>query len=89
MTNQRDTSRAPLKVRIRIDHPVHGELQVMTRDISDSGVFVVIDDAQRRLLTIGEVVSGQVQGLPMEAPILQMQVVRFEPGGVALRFKRD
>ncbi|MBP8185374.1 MAG: PilZ domain-containing protein [Pseudomonas sp.] len=88
MTNQRDTSRAPLKVRIRIDHPVHGELQVMTRDISDSGVFVIIDDAQR-LLKIGELVTGQVQGLPMEAPILQMEVVRFEPGGVGLRFARE
>lgn len=86
MTNQRDTSRAPLKVRIRIDHPVHGEMQVMTRDISDSGVFVIIDDEQRSLLQIGEVVTGQVQGLPMEAPILQMEVVRFEPGGVGLRF---
>jgi hypothetical protein len=88
MTNQRDTSRAPLKVRIRIDHPVHGELQVMTRDISDSGVFVIIDDAQS-LLKIGELVTGQVQGLPMEAPILQMEVIRFEPGGVGLRFTRE
>jgi hypothetical protein len=88
MTNQRDTNRAPLKVRIRIDHPVHGELQVMTRDISDSGVFVIIDDAQN-VLKIGEVVSGQVQGLPIEAPIVRMLVVRFEPGGVGLRFQRD
>lgn len=88
MTNQRNSTRAPLKVRIRIDHPVHGELMVVTRDISDSGVFVVIDDAQS-LLQIGEQVAGQVQGLPVEAPVVQMLVVRFEPGGVALRFKRD
>lgn len=88
MTNQRSNTRAPLKVRIRIDHPIHGELMVVTRDISDSGVFVVIDDAQS-LLQIGEQVAGQVQGLPMEAPVVQMLVVRFEPGGVALRFKRD
>lgn len=88
MTNQCSNTRAPLKVRIRIDHPVHGELMVVTRDISDSGVFVVIDDAQS-LLQIGEQVAGQVQGLPVEAPVVQMLVVRFEPGGVALRFKRD
>ncbi len=88
MINQRDTSRAPLKVRIRIDHPIHGELQVMTRDISDSGVFVIIDDAQK-LLKIGELVTGQVQGLPVDAPVLQMEVVRFEPGGVGLRFTRE
>ena len=88
MDNKREHNRTPLKVQLRIDHPVHGQMLVMTRDISDSGVFVVIDDAQR-LLQIGERVSGQVQGLPIEAPVVQMEVVRFEPSGVALIFQRD
>ncbi|MNG11871.1 PilZ domain protein [compost metagenome] len=88
MDNKREHNRTPLKVQLRIDHPVHGQMLVTTRDISESGVFVVIDDAQR-LLQIGEQVSGQVQGLPMEAPVVQMEVVRFEPSGVALIFQRD
>lgn len=88
MDNKREHNRTPLKVQLRIDHPVHGQMLVTTRDISESGVFVVIDDAQR-LLQIGERVSGQVQGLPMEAPVVQMEVVRFEPSGVALIFQRD
>lgn len=88
MDNKREHNRTPLKVQLRIDHPVHGQMMVTTRDISDSGVFVVIDDAQR-LLQIGEQVSGQVQGLPIEAPVVQMEVVRFEPSGVALIFQRD
>ncbi len=88
MDNKREHNRTPLKVQLRIDHPLHGQMLVMTRDISDSGVFVVIDDAQR-LLQIGERVSGQVQGLPIEAPVVQMEVVRFEPSGVALIFQRD
>ncbi|MBB1518594.1 PilZ domain-containing protein [Aquipseudomonas guryensis] len=88
MDNKREHNRTPLKVQLRIDHPVHGQMLVTTRDISDSGVFVVIDDAQR-LLQIGERVSGQVQGLPIEAPVVQMEVVRFEPSGVALIFQRD
>jgi hypothetical protein len=88
MDNKRDHKRTPLKVQLRIDHPLHGQMMVTTRDISESGVFVVIDDAQR-LLQIGEVVSGQVQGLPIPAPVVQMQVVRFEPSGVALIFQRD
>ncbi|WP_043312218.1 PilZ domain-containing protein [Pseudomonas sp. ML96] len=86
--NKREHKRTPLKVQLRIDHPVHGQMLVTTRDISDSGVFVVIDEAQS-LLQIGEVVSGQVQGLPIPAPIVQMQVVRFEPSGVALIFRRE
>jgi len=88
MDNKREHVRTPLKVQLRIDHPVHGRMLVTTRDISESGVFVVIDDAQR-LLQIGEVVSGQVQGLPIPAPVVQMQVVRFEPSGVGLIFQRD
>ncbi|MDG9929104.1 MULTISPECIES: PilZ domain-containing protein [unclassified Pseudomonas] len=88
MDNKREHNRTPLKVQLRIDHPVHGRMMVTTRDISESGVFVVIDDAQS-LLQIGEIVSGQVQGLPVEAPVVQMQVVRFEPSGVGLIFKRD
>ena len=34
----------------------------------------------------GEQVQGQVQGLPMEAPILSLEVVRVEALGVGLRF---
>ncbi len=86
--DKREHKRTPLKVQLRIDHPVHGQMLVTTRDISDSGVFVVIDDAQR-LLQIGEIVSGQVQGLPVEAPVVRMEVVRFEPSGVGLIFQRD
>ena len=88
MSNQRKNTRTPLKVRLRIEHPVHGELLVSTRDISDCGVYILMDQGED-MLTMGERVSGQVQGLPMEAPILQLEVVRVEPMGVGLRFVRD
>jgi len=57
MDNKREHKRTPLKVQLRIDHPAHGQMLVTTRDISESGVFVVIDDAQK-LLQIGELVSA-------------------------------
>jgi hypothetical protein len=85
MDNHRSTPRTPLKVRLRIEHPVHGELLVTTRDISETGVYVLMDQAQD-MLTQGECVLGQVQGLPIEAPILRMQVVRVELLGVGLKF---
>ena len=85
MSNNRKNVRTPLKVRLRIDHPVHGELMVTTRDISECGVYVLMDLAPEKLL-MGELVQGQVQGLPMEAPILTLEVVRVEPLGVGLRF---
>lgn len=85
MSNSRKNIRTPLKVRLRIDHPVHGELMVTTRDISECGVYVLMDQAQN-VLAMGEQVQGQVQGLPMEAPILTLEVVRVEALGVGLRF---
>jgi hypothetical protein len=85
MSNNRKNTRTPLKVRLRIDHPVHGEMLVTTRDISECGVYVLMDQAQN-MLVMGEQVQGQVQGLPMEAPILSLEVVRIEPLGVGLRF---
>jgi hypothetical protein len=88
MSNQRQNIRTPLKVRLRIDHPVHGELMVTTRDISECGVYVLMDKAQN-MLAMGDRVQGQVQGLPMEAPILTLEVVRLEPLGVGLRFVQD
>ena len=64
---------------------MHGELLVTTRDISECGVYVLMDQAQN-MLSMGEQVQGQVQGLPMEAPILKLEVVRVEALGVGLRF---
>lgn len=88
MSNHRKNTRTPLKVRLRIDHPVHGEMLVTTRDISECGVYVLMDQAQN-VLAMGEQVQGQVQGLPMEAPILKLEVVRVEALGVGLRFVQN
>lgn len=81
---QRRSIRTPLSCRIKIVHESVGELLVKTRDISDGGVFVIIDP--ENIPAVGTVVTGQVQGLMDEAPILAMEVVRIEPQGVGLRF---
>jgi len=76
--------RTPLACRIKIIHQEKGELIVKTRDISDGGVFVVLEPDQ--VPPIGSIVTGQVQGLMDDAPVLEMEVVRVEPSGVGLRF---
>ncbi len=76
--------RTPLQCRIKIVHDSVGELVVKTRDISDGGVFVVLEPDQ--VPPIGTHLTGQVQGLMDDAPILEMEVVRVEPSGVGLRF---
>jgi len=82
--DQRRHIRTPLACRIKITHQTVGEIIVKTRDISDGGVFVVLDPEQ--VPPIGSLVTGQVQGLMDDAPVLEMEVVRVEPAGVGLRF---
>ncbi|RYY04674.1 MAG: PilZ domain-containing protein [Gammaproteobacteria bacterium] len=76
--------RTALACRIKISNASLGEIIVKTRDISDGGVFVVLD--ADLVPPIGTHVTGQVQGLMDDAPILEMEVVRVEPSGVGLRF---
>lgn len=81
--DQRRHIRTPLACRIKITH--NGtEAIVKTRDISDGGVFVVLEPEQ--VPPIGTRVTGQVQGLMDDAPVLEMEVVRVETSGVGLRF---
>jgi hypothetical protein len=83
-SDKRRHARTPFACRIKISHETIGELLVKTRDISDGGVFVVLEPEQ--IPPIGTQLMGQVQGLMDDAPVLAMEVVRVEPGGVGLRF---
>jgi c-di-GMP-binding flagellar brake protein YcgR len=79
--------RTSFACRIKITHDSVGELLVKTRDISDGGVFVVLEPEQ--IPAIGTRLTGQVQGLMDDAPVLQLEVVRVEPAGVGLRFVQE
>ena len=84
MPNQRQQVRTPMKCRIKISHPNFGDLVAQTSDLSDGGVFVKHPDLAG--LSLGDRVTGQVQDLPIEAPVLQMEVMRVDSQGVGLRF---
>jgi hypothetical protein len=87
MSNQRQYPRTPMKCRIKICHPSFGELVAHTRDLSDGGVYVKHPNLAG--LAQGARVTGQVQDLPIEAPVLQMEVMRVDGEGVGLRFVED
>lgn len=87
MSDKRQSVRTPFACRIKIQHESIGELLVKTRDISDGGVFVILDPD--KVPPIGSIVTGQVQGMPGEAPVVDMEVVRAEPDGVGLKFLRE
>jgi c-di-GMP-binding flagellar brake protein YcgR len=85
--DQRQYVRTPFSCRIKISHESVGELLVKTRDISDGGVFVILEPGS--IPQIGTRLTGQVQGLMDDAPVLTMEVVRVESGGVGLRFVEE
>ena len=85
--DKRQYVRTSFACRIKIIHESVGELLVKTRDISDGGVFVVLEPNQ--IPPIGTRLTGQVQGLMDDAPILQLEVVRVESTGVGLRFVQE
>jgi|TARA_R110000850_G_scaffold55170_3_gene130758 hypothetical protein len=88
MANQRQYPRTPMKCKIRINHPSIGDVYGFTRDLSDGGVFV--ENPQLAGLAPGTHVEGQVQDMPIEAPVLKMIIQRCIPGeGAGLAFADD
>ena len=59
--------RTPLACKIKITHDSLGELIVKTRDISDGGVFVVLEPDQ--VPPIGTHVTGQARHPLSLAPV--------------------
>jgi hypothetical protein len=85
MANQRQYPRTTMRCRIRISHPEIGDVFGQTRDLSDGGVFV--ENPELAALPAGTRVKGQVQGMPIEAPIIDMIVQRTIAGeGAGLAF---
>lgn len=87
MSNQRQYPRTPMKCRIKISHPSFGDVFGHTRDLSDGGVYVRHEVLAG--LPVGTQVSGQVQDMPMDAPVLLMVVMRTDREGAGLRFVQE
>jgi hypothetical protein len=70
--------------RITIQHESFGECLGHTHNLSSSGVYV--QNPILAALPKGAVVYGQVQGLPVIAPRVRMEVVQVDAQGIALRY---
>jgi len=88
MNEQRKHPRTALALEVKISHQAMASVVLLTRDISESGVFVVTDGTAA-LPPVGSVVEGQVQGEMEDPPLVRMEVMRIEPDGVGLRFLTD
>lgn len=86
MSNQRRYLRTALRCKFKIWHDGMDAILVHTRDISDGGVFLVMDPDADSVPAIGSILKGQVQGIMDDAPIVTLEVVRMAPEGIGLRF---
>lgn len=84
MSNRREHSRTALNAAVMVRHPLIGEVVYKTRDISDGGVYVVVEGGE--FPPLGSIVEVQVQGLPVPAPVLTMEVVRKGVDGFGMQF---
>ena len=74
----------PVSLKIKLMHSDFGELVASTWDMSDKGIFVLLDHPE--LLHVGMIVKGQVQSMMDDAPVIDMEVVRCEKDGIGLKF---
>lgn len=86
--DRRVHSRTVMSAKVKVVHEHYGEFVFSTRDISDGGVFIVLND-EPFTPELGDNVTVQVQGLPIPAPVLDMIVVRKTVDGFGLQFDEN
>ncbi|CBL46035.1 Hypothetical protein HDN1F_24520 [gamma proteobacterium HdN1] len=82
--DKRKHVRTKLFVQFKLLHPALGERTISTRDISDEGVYLILENPGG-VLPVGARVQGQAQGVE-GAPVMEMEVVRVDAAGLGLRF---
>ncbi|MGO1501618.1 MAG: PilZ domain-containing protein [Marinobacter sp.] len=86
--DRREHCRTAMSAKVKVRHERLGEFVFSTRDISDGGVFIVLDN-EPFTPDMGDKVEVQVQGLPVPAPVLNMVVVRITNDGYGLQFNES
>lgn len=84
MDEKRKHVRHPISVSVKISHPKIGEKIVKTKNISNGGLFIIVEPTE--MPAPGEIVEGQIQGMLEEPPVVKMKIVRTEKEGLGLQF---
>ena len=86
MSENRGAVRTTFRAQIRLTHPEVGVYEVVTRDMSHSGLFLTWNEPIN--VRIGDIIT--VQTLDIEdAPVISAQVVRVEANGFAVTYVFD
>ena len=84
MQERRIFARHLVNARVILAHGAFGEVRAKTRDISDSGVFVVVQPVPK--LPIGSHIKMHMLDSKLPAIAFNMKVIRTTAEGVALMF---
>jgi hypothetical protein len=84
MQNKRQFARTKFDSRVEVVHPVMGTSIFRTGDVSDGGIFL---HAGGFAMNVGDVVTVQVQDVPVDVPVVRMRVVRASPEGYGLSYE--
>ena len=83
----RQSPRVPIQLEVEFNHQETGVLTLMTKDISDTGIFIKIPpEDQPPLGTTAEVKLKNNFEDGEEPPTLEMKVVRQSKSGIGLIF---
>jgi len=82
--NHRQHSRHPIGVNIKLSHESIDDITLETKDISDGGLFVMVEP--NKMPPIGTIIKGQVQGMAEDPPIVDMKIVRVTSIGLGLEY---
>ena len=82
MQDKRQHIRTRVSLTTKIIHPVLGSVTLLTRDISDGGMYLVVEGSP--IPPIGDIVDVQLVGSVEKPPVCRMKVVRIEDDGIGL-----
>jgi hypothetical protein len=85
MNDKRQHERIAFAAEVKIMHPDFDFMIGRTRDMSDGGLFLLVDINPG--LEVGARVTVQAQDMSGEAPLVEATVVRVEATGVALMYE--
>jgi len=88
MLEKRKDIRTEFSGRVKLIHESFGEQEAKLHDLSNGGLFVLVGEDLELGLEGGSTLK--VQSLDIEdAPIIDAEIVRLEPRGIALKFILD
>jgi len=86
----RKRGRTALRCAIQMTHEQIGNFQVVTRNVSATGMFIDLESPDNKelldVLSVGDVLQADVESLYEQSEKLEMRIMRRAKDGIGLSF---